>query len=155
MINIGDYFVQNGKTLNKNALVAKHGSHDQKTHAGGRGRGAGGGSSSQSTISPPAKMTEHLDKAKKYGADPEDIKTIEEAFNSGNQAKLKKIATYHVEATADWSRGGARKEVLQHEHLYTATINAGRALGGSKKTFPTLGEMGYDNPETLAQEGLD
>jgi hypothetical protein len=47
-----DYEDKLDESLLKNDAVTKHGSHNQKTHAGSRGRGAGGSGSGSSTTRP-------------------------------------------------------------------------------------------------------
>ncbi len=127
--------------------VAKHGSHNQRSHAGGRGGaadgGGGGGSSDEQA------MNDALAAAKASGASPSEIQSVKQSHETKDASNLEDLETGFAEAHADFtssSRGrldvGSR-QAKRYEHLHTATVMALRDVTGKGKSeWPTLTEMG-------------
>lgn len=112
MINIGDYFVQDGKTLNKHTEVIKHGSHDQKTHAGGKGGGgsASSGGSSSNDGSYGDKEIKNGVITKKDGSALNTktgaFRVREKDFMSGKDSVRIGKAPIKAEGGIDWAKAG-------------------------------------------------
>lgn len=147
MINIGDYFVQDGKTMNKNAPVVKHGSHDQKTHAGGKGGGGsegGGGGSNQSSTggSNSAKVKSSLDQAEKKGLDKETLSDIKQAYEKKDVKTLSNLEAGLFESAVGRHGITAGQKNAEY-HAHTAVIHALRELdNGDENEWLTLDESG-------------
>lgn len=147
MINIGNFYLKDGQTVNKNKPVMKHGSHDQKTHAGGRGGGSsssGGGSSQSSTGGGnSAKVKNSLERAKDNGLDKETSNAIEQAYKDKNVDKLQKLEAGLYEAAV--GRQGSRGlERGAEYHAHTAVVHALKELDGDSEEFDykTMDELG-------------
>ena len=147
MINIGNFYVKDGQTVNKNKPVTKHGSHDQKTHAGGKGGGstASGGGSSQSSTGGgnSAKVKSSLDQAKKKGLDKETLNDINQAYKDKDVDTLSDLEAGLFESAVGRHGGTAGQKNAEY-HAHTAVIHALRELDkdSEESNWKTLDETG-------------
>ena len=145
-----------GIFLNDHGLeeeVLKHGSHNQKTHAGSRGSGAGGNGSSSGSEREPSRtqqrakadMESRLANALKLDASPlnnsdikNDAKAISNAVRSKNRPLLVKIRNDMKEMHYALVGPGAPPEVKDlataYGYLWSAAAAGVRAIGPSSQS---------------------
>ena len=153
-----------GIFLNDHGLkeeVIKHGSHNQKTHAGSKGGGGGSGSASGSSNAKPSKSPNNanemrqslasLNRAKRAaGRDPDAKQKVKDVENllrraqkTGGQEALDNLARNKNKARRDVREGvqlGGVDGVDLEESIHEAIVSMGRALGGKASQFKSITE---------------
>lgn len=129
--------------INPLHYVVKHGSHDQKTHAGGKGGGgpassgsAGGGGIKGGKNA--KKVSTALLQASKNGADKKDVASVKSAYEKKNVEALRDLEQKFFDPAVNGGKSNP------HIGLHTATIQALKELDGNSEEFnwQTLRESG-------------
>ena len=125
-------------------FVIKHGSHNQASHAGGKGGAAaeGGGAGGDAPQTPnQKKMDAALNDAKKNGASESLTSSIKDAHQSRDVDTLEGLEAGIFEGFA--GRHGSSVNPAMYQAAHTAVVHALRDVTGKGKSmYPKISEMG-------------